>query len=76
MRAVGDAQETLSGSNTLPPLPPTLLRYPLSLKRTTASRLLPPRALAMAHGGRSVVAGQPGGNEKFVHWAPAYARMH
>ena len=69
MRAAGLAQETLRGVSCVPPAPPMFSRW-VSLKRTTASSELPPRTLAIVHGGR-IVVGQPGGKLKLVQAAVA-----
>ena len=61
MRAVALGQVILSGESRPPPAPPTLYELVLLRQSTTASNVLPPRALTASHGGRGPAAGQPGG---------------
>ena len=68
MRAEGFAHDTFAGERMPPPKPPMLL-LDEPLKKTTASSELPPRALAIFHGGFIVFAGHPGGKVKFVQSA-------
>ena len=59
----------MAGVSMLPPVPPIFFDC-VRLKSTTASKELPPRALAAVHGGGKFV-GQPGGNVKLVQAAAA-----
>ena len=62
MRADVLEQVTFTGQSAVPAVPPTLYEFVAFRKRTTASRVLPPRAFIVSHGGRGAAAGQPGGH--------------